>query len=74
MSWKRMRHIHNKYTRELKESIRKAIKEGWIEDFDDPWVDLPCFTSYDIVNCRCEDCPLGPLCEEERDRGIMVYH
>ena len=52
------------FTKELEKAIRKAVKEGWIEDFDDPWASLPCFGTMDNVNNNCEECPLRALCEE----------
>jgi len=57
------------------EALKKAYDEGWINDIDDPWADLTCYSTYDNYNNCCEDCPLEEFCMEAQDErlsGVII--
>jgi len=59
-------------TQTLAEAIQEAYEKGWVNDPDDPWVDLDCYGSTDprtTQQYNCEECPLEAHCCEAWDEA-----
>jgi len=60
-------------TQTLEQAIQEAYEKGWVNDPDDPWVDLDCFGREDPetnTKFNCEECPLEAHCCEAHDEAV----
>ena len=65
-------------TQTLEQAIQEAYEKGWVNNPDDPWADLDCYSSTDPRTTQlynCEECPLEAHCCEawdEAQSGVSV--
>lgn len=58
----------------FEDALKQALDKGWIEDLDDPWVDLDCYGTHKTHAFNCEECPMEDFCldaKEERETSII---